>query len=108
MTQYVYQGTLTKLAADYILQAIQDYPFVVELSQTPTASWIDTNLKEHEWAERSGLSGERYNRSGRMYRLVGKPDGVFIFLRCKEDYETILTKFSEFVVNSNPFQTIIG
>lgn len=105
----LYDGLLTAQVAEYVKGAARDYGHVVELSRVPPdwGPWSESHLTDYPSVGEDCM-GRAYTRTTKKYVLVtNTEESVFLFLKSRAEKMAVMVEFPEWLVNQNPFRTLV-
>ncbi|QGZ13911.1 hypothetical protein PP939_gp105 [Rhizobium phage RL38J1] len=115
----IYNGTISSQEAEWCQNAINDYPYAIELSKIPDHAELQKSLKVRKWNRKSWTMSHTEEYESILYSIVQKnflndrdsmgrfTGGCFIFLKDADDYYSVIIDFREIVVNKEPFMVSI-
>jgi hypothetical protein len=112
----LYNGPLSEDVTGWILSAMDDYGFVIEIDKTKLhhpdfLTWHKNNPEYPSTKE--NCMGQKYTVMEQHYCWISRDfsaDGnvVFLFFKSSDEKEGFLTNFPNCVISAEPFQTVIG
>lgn len=109
--QLIYDGFLRRHQINWIVQMMDEYSEVLEMSELPSnwSEWIKDNLIDHH-ISREDCMGRVYADKTKHYSIVrrdnpGEP--FFIFFKSQQEKDAVIHDFYDLVVNRSPFKTVV-
>lgn len=100
------RGALTSHQESSVRHLIDKYPYAILLNAPLPYQWTQNNLIMHQYVGECSTVGIPYIKQSHLYASLTTTQGVLYFFQDVRDYESVCA-FSELVIDTNPFQTII-